>query len=465
VSDRRAPERVAASPRILLATAAGYSNIGDDAIAAAVLARFSRELPQASITIVGGPRLDNIPEAGQARRLGWEPFDLLAQAVRDADAVVIGGGGLLYDSTFRADIAAVSRASAQWLIRVARLASLAHAERRPTMLYAIGAGPLFSSAGRELARAIADGAQCITVRDRYSRQVLANCGVRANRVHVAADPALEISPQPMEQTQAEVGRWRLSHLPRPWIALNLRPWFRFQGVPLASQPKIDRLRESVGQAAQRIIKGTGGSVIGIALQAGRSADRPLLRRALSDVAKRGRAAVVVPESPRSAQALMAQMDVALGMRLHLHVLAANAHVPSVALAYDPKVEYFVSDLGMREFVLTAGEASSDGIADAVLRALSQREQLREEIRRGRESMLGRCALAPQILKELLLGVTSPEAEAPERAGICAASPAERSALNHYTECLERVAHNGLVERAGAPVRWAMEAVRRLTGRG
>ena len=466
MSDRRAPERLASAPRILLATAAGYSNVGDDAIAAAILARLADELPDVRLTVVGGPHLGNIPEVGRAARLGWRPFDRMTDAVRDADAIVIGGGGLLYDSTFRADVADVSRPSVQWLIRVAQLATLAREERRQMMLYAVGAGPLVSGAGRELARLAAETAACVTVRDRYSRQALTNCGVRASRIYVAADPALETAPPSAGQAEVEVRRWGLSRLPRPWIALNVRPWFRFQGIPLASRPKMDHLRESVEQAVRRIVEETGGSAIGIALQGGRDADRPLLRRILQNLVKRSRAAVAAPASPQSAQALIAQMEIAVGMRLHLHVFAANAQVPSVALAYDPKVECFMSDLGMSEFALAAGEATADAIAEAAMRALGQREQLREEVRRGRESMLERCALAPGMLKEMLLGGPAEPAiaEAQNRRAREAVWEAEHAALEHYSESLERSARMGVVGRAAEPVRWAMEAVRRLTGR-
>jgi polysaccharide pyruvyl transferase WcaK-like protein len=457
---------VAASPRILLATAAGYSNIGDDAIAAAVLARFSRELPQALFTIVGGPRLGNIPEAGQARHLGWEPFDLLAQAVRDAEAVVIGGGGLLYDSTFRADAADVFGSSSQWLIRVKRLAALAREQRRPMMLYAVGAGPLVSRAGRELARAIVEGAARVTVRDDYSRQALANCGAPPGRIHVAADPALETPVPSVEEARMEIGRWQVPRLPRPWIALNVRPWFRFQGLPLASRPKMDRLLASVERALQRIVEETGGSVVGLALQSGRDGDRRLLRRVLRTLVKRNHAAVVAPASPKSAQALVAQMDIAVGMRLHLHVFAANAQVPSVALAYDPKVECFMSDLGMQEFVLPVEGCTAGCIAEAAVRALRRREQLRERIRARRESMVRRCSTPGTTLKDMLLGTPAEPVRTEDLArGDPVGWETERAALAHYAESLERRAQAGFIRRAGEPILWAMEAVRRVTGRG
>jgi polysaccharide pyruvyl transferase WcaK-like protein len=53
-----------------------------------------------------------------------------------------------------------------------------------------------------------------------------------------------------------------------------------------------------------------------------------------------------PLTPREILSLTGQLDMVLGMRLHSLILAAVMGIPMIALAYDPKVERFISQLGM-----------------------------------------------------------------------------------------------------------------------
>ena len=458
------PDRARQPTRILLATAAGYTNVGDDAIAHAVLARLAAEFRDARIVVIAGRHL---PAAAlpPASRLDWDNLDRLAEAVAEADAVVLGGGGLLYDSTFRAAAVDLFRRTPHWLVRAAKLAVLARISGRPLMLYSIGVGPLVSPAGRGLARLVAESAQCVTVRDDYSRQALAECGIAEGALRLAADPALELAPTADEPAAALLGRSGLAQLPRPLIGLNLRPWFRFQGVALASRPEMDDLLAAAEDAVERLAQQTGGSVIGMPLQAGRDGDALVLRRVLRRLLRRNRAAMVGPRSPAAALAVASQMDVMIGMRLHAHIFAADCAVPSVALAYDPKVACLMSDLGMEEFMLPAHGVTSESIAGATMRALRLRVELRQRIRSRRAGLRERCDEPVRLLRDLLRAGTPQRAPASASAADDAAGwRAERAALLHYIASLQRAPDSWFM-RALEPVRWAAEALRRLAGRG
>ncbi|UCH36605.1 MAG: polysaccharide pyruvyl transferase family protein [Armatimonadota bacterium] len=461
MTEHQATDDASSPRRILLATAAGYTNLGDDAIAHAVLTRLGQDLPTVRASVVAGPRFATDRGTQPAARLGWTRLDRLARAVEEADAVVVGGGGLLYDSTFRVSAVDFFRPDASWLIRTAKLAMLARIAQRPLLLYAMGVGPLVSHSARSLARFVAESAQCIAVRDAYSKQTLIDCGVPADSVHVAADPALELPAPSDEEAQAAVRE--CAHLPRPWIALNLRPWFRFRGIPLAPRSGMDQLRAAVRQAAEALVRETGGSIIGLPLQAGPHGDLPLLRRVLQDIRRRKRAAILALASHRAAQAVISRADVAVGMRLHLHVFAANGAVPSVGLTYDPKVACFLSELGMGAFALSADDVTAHAILEATHRALRERRELQAHLRAEREIMLRRCALPARLLRDMLHGVGAESA--PSRAeGVAATWPAERAALMQHLAAMERTSGRHLA-RSLEPIRWIAEMVRRVTGRG
>jgi polysaccharide pyruvyl transferase WcaK-like protein len=53
-----------------------------------------------------------------------------------------------------------------------------------------------------------------------------------------------------------------------------------------------------------------------------------------------------PLTPKEILSLTGQLDLVLGMRLHSLIFASVMGIPMIAMSYDPKVERFVSQLGL-----------------------------------------------------------------------------------------------------------------------
>lgn len=257
-------------------------------------------------------------------------------AVGRADALVLGGGGILQDQTSAFNLPYhLSRA---WLARV---------RRTPWAAVGVGAGPVSTAVGRRLLRTLR-GARAISVRDAPSAAALAACGVHGTSV--AADLAFAL-PAPRQD-------------PADRMVICLRPWGGGGRLPVSTE----RLRAAtppgfVAAAARALdaaADATGLQPVLVALDTVRDAD-------LHDrIAARMRtsAKCVVPTLD-SVLADIAAARVVVGMRFHAGVAAALAGRPAVLIGYAPKVVALAEDVGPGGVVLPWRPDSLEGLAAAV----------------------------------------------------------------------------------------------------
>lgn len=149
--------------RVLLAGPYGQRNPGDEAL----LAAFRAALPDHEV----------IPTAGTTT-----PQEV-ARRVRDADAVVFGGGTL-----FKQLRPASGRPPLDLVTRALGLAVAARAAGRPLAMVGVGVGALSSRRGQLLARRIVHQADLLVLRDEESAGLLSEMGAPAP-FRVGADPA------------------------------------------------------------------------------------------------------------------------------------------------------------------------------------------------------------------------------------------------------------------------------------
>src|SRR5262249_32344055 len=152
-----------AAPRFVLAGYYGFGNAGDEAILASIVGRLRALRPDAEICVVSGEP-DETSRRFAVDAVFWRDPLALEDAVRQADLVVIGAGGLFHDYWgFPADALLTD---AHWgLSYYAAPAALALLHEKPLMLYAVGVGPLETEPGRAFTRAVCEAAARITVRD------------------------------------------------------------------------------------------------------------------------------------------------------------------------------------------------------------------------------------------------------------------------------------------------------------
>ena len=297
-------------------------NLGDEAILASIVVQL-RRLPTEITVFSRDPadtlRRHRVERAVEVRALTRD--EARAEVARH-DVLVLGGGGILFDTGVE---------------RYLREVVLAHEAGVPVCVYAISAGPLVSEAARALVREALNPAAVVTVRDRQGKRLLEDAGVD-REVQVAADPALLLDDQPLpEDALAREGLDRDRRL----VGFSVRE-------PGPAAPDLDETHyhKLVADAADFMVDRYEADVVFVPLER-LSRDlqhsHAVISRMLSP-----QHATVLKETYTSGQmlALMRHFDFAVGMRLHFLIFAARQHVPFVALPYASKVTGFIEDLQM-----------------------------------------------------------------------------------------------------------------------
>jgi polysaccharide pyruvyl transferase CsaB len=239
-------------------------------------------------------------------------------AVRSADAMVFGGGGIVQDVTSPLNLP-------YHLSRVA----IARAVGTPYAGVGLGVGGVDTALGAALIRYGLRGHVGITVRDEASRQLLADVGVPG--AVVAADLAFALEPPPAATRPDDV------------LAVSLRPWSdRRRPLPAAAhedgtpETHVRALATALDDAASR----TGLRIRFVSLQRDRDAafHRRLAERMRSEVGFAAPAVDGFLDEYARARAV-------ISMRYHGGVGAVLAGRPVVLISYALKVDALARELG------------------------------------------------------------------------------------------------------------------------
>ena len=276
--------------KVLISGYYGFGNLGDEALLSGMLGGLTGQ----QVTVLSHKpeetrALHSVAAAHRVTGL----YELLRH-----DALISGGGGLLQDKT--------STRSLQYYLGVI---TLARRLGKRVVVYGQSVGPLSAAGERAVAKTLRG--LPVAVRDEPSQVLLDQLGVRSTLV---ADAALLLpKPKVKPQTDAPV-----LFIPRG-------------GYPAVTDVFI--------KLAQRL-SDEGVSVTGLALQP--SEDEAALTHLLEAVPTLTKLSAT---TPHEALAKVAESRYLVSARLHGLIFAARAGRPFSGVAYDPKVEAFLTALG------------------------------------------------------------------------------------------------------------------------
>lgn len=303
----------------------GAGNLGDEAILLATLSSLSRALPAVRFEVLSfgpnrtaalladWPAVERIRCMGNLFHLHRSDFGGIWTSVREADLVLIGGGGLfqdlynLYPVPFFSIIALAAKIC-----------------NKPLALYGLGVGPLRTALGRLLTRWTFTVADVASVRDEGSAQVLRAIGF-SGPLAVTADPVFALAPASPERALDILAAEGLPPTRGPRLGLCLQellPWEARSRTALAAI--LDDLVTT--EKAQVVFLPLG--------YYGRGQPHDLR------TAHRIQATMTAPGyliggtyDPPEIMAVVGQMTALVSMRLHGLVMGAVMAVPLLALTY------------------------------------------------------------------------------------------------------------------------------------
>lgn len=241
----------------------------------------------------------------------------LVQAIRRADAMVFGGGGIVQDVTSPLNLP----------YHLSRVVT-ARTVRTPFAGVGLGIGGVGTTIGRFQVRHALRGAVAITVRDEASRDLLARIG--APDADVASDLAFALPPP---EGGTDDGP----------LVVSLRPWTTSRSLrPAASRGDTTEASyvRALGRALDRAAQDLDVPVRFVALQHDR--DDAFHRRVAATM--RAPVTFAVPGLHELLEAF-ADARAVVSMRYHGGVAAVLAGRPVVLVSYADKVDALAAELG------------------------------------------------------------------------------------------------------------------------
>ncbi|GGZ00494.1 polysaccharide pyruvyl transferase family protein [Streptomyces poonensis] len=310
----------------------GGFNTGDESILTCVLGCLRAHRPDARLVVFSRDAEHTRSHHRDADEVvAWE--NVAQRQVLDAlsglDLLVLGGGGILYDSEAR---------------RYLRLVRAAQNRGVRTFAYAVGAGPLHEADDREAVRTVLQTMDDVVVRDEESRLVLEEVGLE-REIAVTADPALLLSPEPfttgMLLAEGIPGGHRL-------VGMSVRE-------PGRAAEKLDEgdYHALLADVADFLVRRLDAYVVFMPME------RHDVRHAhavLSHMSAPDRGRILHGAySPGQVLGFMRHLDLAVGMRLHFLIFAALTGLPVLPLPYAGKVFDFARRTGAPGLVGVARE--------------------------------------------------------------------------------------------------------------
>ena len=322
--------------KIMISGYYGFNNTGDEAILKSMVRAFREKIPQIKIVVLSHSPLQT-SQAYQVKAIGRLHLIDIMRCLRDTNLFISGGGGLLQDSTGKG-----------WsILYYLGLILLAKIFKTPVMIYAQGIGPINKKINKLLIKWILNKIDLITVRDNPSKKILNNFGVSGPSIYVNSDPVFLLKKTNITHIIDNYPyiREMINSNDRPLIGVSVREY----------ESNGSDSKRILAQAADYLIENYKVKIIFLPFKFDEdvhvSEEILSLMKNQADILK----AKLEPEELIS---ILSRLSLVVGVRLHSIIFSSMANIPFIAVNYDPKVKYFVEDLGLSELLLEIDEDMS-----------------------------------------------------------------------------------------------------------
>jgi polysaccharide pyruvyl transferase CsaB len=360
--------------RVGISGSYGGMNLGDEAILAGIISELRASLP-VEITVFSRNPPDTlerhqVERAVPVRRLIQKE---ITPEIARLDALVLGGGGILFDSDVRGYL---------------REVFLAHELGVPVMTYAISAGPLNDPIARAAVRDALNPAAIVTVRDRQGYRLLEDVGV-TKEIHLTADPALLLNQAALSHEAVEAEGVDFD---RTLIGFSVR-----EPGPAAPDIDTEQYYALLANTADYAVDRLDAEIVFVAMertdvQHGYAVAAHMRRFERAEILRRA-------YTPQQILDLLGRFEFAVGMRLHFLIFAALQGTPFVALPYASKVMGFLQDLELEAPPL--GDIGIGQLIARLDRSWDSRAEIRAMTQRLLPGLQERARMTNQLLVRLL----------------------------------------------------------------
>lgn len=337
----------------------GATNVGDDAILESLLKLFFKHQitvfsasPEQTEKQFHTPSVPLFP-LGIRSTLKFN-FRKSLKALKKADAVVLGGGGLFQDDKLYACFI--------WAWQVFWVKRL----KKPLFICATGVGPLKTKRGKRLTRKVYRYAKSITVRDQASKDLLLELGILEEKIHVTADPTFLFQmPKGVPPPTPSYARREESNEKRQ-LFISLRPWLGYTSNILESMT-----------AFLTPLKEDGWEFTFVAMQSIKEEDQSLLKGLITKVGGK----FFIPKNFSDLLKKMSDADAVVGMRYHFLIAALLTKTPFLALSYSPKVSQLIQNTPLEPYLIPVQSVSLERLSSGFIDLVENYEVVQSDQRK------------------------------------------------------------------------------------
>ncbi len=304
--------------KIALSGYYGFDNAGDEALLLAISSSIKNLVPDCEFVVFSG----NPAKTMQLHRMkavyNMNPFSVARQLLT-CDLLISGGGSIFQDVT-----------SSRSLLYYISVVLLARMLGKPVVFYAQGVGPIRRPFNRWLLGRVANHVSLITLRDQASREFMLKLGVRKPPLQVTADPvfALQTEDNTIEEILQRFPYLASGKARR--LGVSVRPWPALQGYQQNLAAVLDHFKRA------------GFEIIFVPMDHHVDINESELVSSYMQ-----EESYLIKDELTTAQhlALISQLDLMVGMRLHALIFAASCGVAFTGISYDPKIDAFLDLFG------------------------------------------------------------------------------------------------------------------------
>lgn len=331
----------------------GEKNLGDEIILSSMISIIKKNIPNVDISVMSfDPEYtQNQQSINAVRHFPYSLKNLLGRIVRreitsivktysiikDADLILIGGGGFLSDWN--------PVAIKPWLRQIYFYKRILN---KKVMLYAIGAGPFLSTKYQKKIKRALSMVDSITVRDEESFSQLLKCGVM--NVNITADPAVELTG---------ASQVSLSNNPtKKIIGVSIAPLF-INDLWNNANLKYEGYLQSVIDFINKVNQKYKDELQFVFIPMQDNYDIPFNKEIINKIQYKGNVSIVTDAKTINEKlSHIKKCDLIIGMRLHSIIISSNYSIPSLGIVYHHKVAEYLKRIGMNQFFVETGDGGN-----------------------------------------------------------------------------------------------------------
>jgi polysaccharide pyruvyl transferase WcaK-like protein len=280
-------------------------------------------------------------------------------------------------------------------------AILARIARVPCAVASVGVGTVSSTTSRFFLKGALRAAQYRSYRERNSRILVTRMMRRAAQDPVVPDLAFSLPPSEIP-TPAGI---RSISQGRTIIGISPIAYARPHTWPYQNKALYERYVQQMAKVISQLLERRYFLVILWSSLSDRETVVPDILQRLDDKLPRHLASQLhIPkiETWKDLVALLQDVDYLVASRLHSTILGMVSLKPTVAISFDPKVDWAMEEVGQSRYVLSIRNFTAEDVVERIESLEECRGVLVEQIGSYKERALSVCTSQYQVLAQLAL---------------------------------------------------------------